>query len=102
MYPERRECSMPHLSSNVVSLQVRHEVLGFSAAQIVSSVQLRCRPPRKKAGHVLLDVCAAGGPDAALGGLRKVVVGRRGAGGQPLYRFARKLRWGDLWPEQQR
>ena len=92
---------MPHLSSNA-PLHMRHEVADPSAAQIVISMRSYRRPPRKKTGHVVLDVCASGSRDAALGGLRQLVVGRRGAGGQPLYRFARKLRWGDLWPEQQR
>jgi len=58
------------------------------------------RPPRKKTRHVLLDVCSAGGPGAGKRGLQQVVVSKQGEG--PLYRFARKLRWGDLWPEQRK
>ena len=79
------------------------------------------RTPRKRSGHVVLDICsAAGAPASGSGGsggssggshgsgqqqrgmlLRQVVsraAARRDAGGTAPYRLARRLRWGDLWP----
>lgn len=69
------------------------------------------RTPRKRSGHVVLDLCSAAppaedqrqaGPDQPVGFLVRQVVSRaaarRGAGGTAAYRLARSLRWGDLWP----
>lgn len=76
------------------------------------------RTPRKRKGHVVLDLCSAvpAVPErAGMGGdsgsgegqapqgvlLRQVVskaAARREAGGTAAYRLARRLRWGDLWP----
>lgn len=69
------------------------------------------RTPRKRSGHVVLDLCSAAPPmeghqqacQGQLGGflVRQVVsraAARRGAGGTAAYRLARSLRWGDLWP----
>ena len=57
------------------------------------------RPPRKKAGHVVLDMCSPGSRADAKPRLEQQVVTRRSHQlGIPLYRLARKLRWGDLWP----
>ena len=80
------------------------------------------RSPRKRSGHVVLDICsslpadgasqaadgeaaaaaAAGGSLPQKGVLLRQVVSRaaaqRQAGGTAPYRLARRLRWGDLWP----
>ncbi|PRW32889.1 methyltransferase mitochondrial [Chlorella sorokiniana] len=78
------------------------------------------RSPRKRSGHVVLDICSAlpaepdgeaavAAADGAAGGglpqrgvlLQQVVsraAARRQAGGTAPYRMARRLRWGDLWP----
>jgi ribosomal protein RSM22 (predicted rRNA methylase) len=62
-----------------------------------------CRPPRKKAGHVVLDVCSPGSSVNAKPHLEQQVVTRRSHRlGIPLYRLARKMRWGDLWPSAER
>ena len=65
------------------------------------------RPPRKRSGHVVLDVCSAmdargrhlGGDRGAL--LRQIVSkGKsvRATGGTAAFRMARNARWGDRWP----
>lgn len=65
------------------------------------------RPPRKRSGHIILDVCSAhdaggrymGGTEGAL--LRQIVSkGKavKATGGTAAVRMARKARWGDLWP----
>ncbi len=71
------------------------------------------RSPRKRSGHVVLDICSAApagsAPQQGAGSapqpqgvlLRQVVsraAARRQAGGTAPYRLARHLRWGDLWP----
>lgn len=57
------------------------------------------RPPRKKSGHVVLDLCSAGSSASAKPRLQQHIVSRASHRlGIPLYRLARKLRWGDLWP----
>jgi ribosomal protein RSM22 (predicted rRNA methylase) len=64
-----------------------------------NAVAVLYRPPRKKAGHVVLDVCSpAGGAEAKPRLQQQVVTGRSHRLGVPLYRLARKMRWGDLWP----
>lgn len=88
------------------------------AARVASGGWSRViRQPRKRSGHVVLDVCSAlpaeagGGAATAAAGrepqrpqgvlLRQVVsraAARRQAGGTAPYRLARRLRWGDLWP----
>ena len=64
------------------------------------------RPPRKRGGHVLLDVCAEvtrgpGGTQqdgAAI--VRHVVAQSDGTKwmGRAAYQLARSANWGDLWP----
>lgn len=59
------------------------------------------RPPRKKRGHVVLDLCSANGP----GGkgppqLQKQFLSKGSIRDAALYRVLRKLRWGDLWPHR--
>ena len=77
------------------------------------------RPPRKRSGHVVLDLCTASRPPApagdngssairlgadgleARGELVKQIVAaadKRAWLGPAGYRLARKARWGDLWP----
>jgi hypothetical protein len=74
------------------------------------------RPPRKRGGHVVLDVCApapppgAGGAAAAAaagaagllsGRLERHTVARSDASkwmGLAAYRMAKQAAWGDLWP----
>lgn len=54
---------------------------------------------------MVLDLCSATFSPGAKPCLQQRVVSKRShALGTPLYRLARKLRWGDLWPvpEQQR
>lgn len=59
------------------------------------------RPPLKRGGHVVLDLCSA-----VDGGKRgeavRQTVSRLGServlGGRGAYRLARGLGWGDLWP----
>jgi len=51
---------------------------------------------------VVLDLCSAGAGADGKPALEQQVVSRSSSRlGTPLYRFARKLRWGDLWPTQQ-
>ena len=52
------------------------------------------RPPRKRSGHVVLDLCTPSGM------LQRRVVAASHAGllGPGSYRLARKARWGDAWP----
>jgi ribosomal protein RSM22 (predicted rRNA methylase) len=54
------------------------------------------RPPMKRKGHVILDLCTADGELSrhivAKSHARETAVGRGG------YKHARKSRWGDLWP----
>ena len=85
------------------------------------------RTPRKRSGHVVLDICSAAAVQAAPGDgsgaggvqqqqqqqqqqpqqaggvlLRQVVskaAAQRDAGGTAAYRLARRMRWGDLWPQ---
>ena len=66
------------------------------------------RPPRRRGGHVVLDLCApapeadtAGNLGLLRGRLERHVVARSDAAkwmGRAAYRMARQLRWGDLWP----
>jgi hypothetical protein len=96
----------------------QHEPEAVAAALRASGGWSRViRAPRKRSGHVLLDLCAAAPPappaaaatsaqqesqPAAAGVLLKQVVSRaaarRDAGGTAAYRLARRLRWGDAWP----
>lgn len=47
----------------------------------------------------MLDLCSAGSDASAKPRLQQHVVSRASTRlGMPLYRLARKLRWGDLWP----
>lgn len=64
-----------------------------------------CRPPRKRGGHVVLDLCSAGQTEGAVDHGRGVLLRqvltrgeREGLIGPMGYRLARKARWGDLWP----
>jgi hypothetical protein len=52
------------------------------------------RPPRKRSGHVVLDLCTPAGS------LQRRVVSASHASllGPGSYRMARKSRWGDTWP----
>jgi ribosomal protein RSM22 (predicted rRNA methylase) len=52
------------------------------------------RAPRKRSGHVVLDLCTPSGS------LQRRVVGASHASllGPGSYRMARKSRWGDTWP----
>lgn len=88
------------------------EPAAVAAARLASGGWSRViRTPRKRSGHVVLDLCSAAPP--AEGGrqpgggqrggflVRQVVsraAARRDAGGTAAYRLARNLRWGDLWP----
>ena len=65
------------------------------------------RPPRKRSGHVVLDLCSAIDEDGRyLGGdqgvlLRQIVSkgnAVRGTGGVAPFKIARHARWGNLWP----
>lgn len=65
------------------------------------------RSPRKRSGHVLIDVCSAVDEHGeSLGGgrgtiLRQVVskgASKTWVGGTAPYRLARRARWGDVWP----
>lgn len=67
------------------------------------------RPPRKRSGHVILDMCSSmdtrgrylGGREGVL--LRQVVsrrLGFRMRGAAGAYQSARRARWGGLWPLQ--
>eukprot|EP00850_Spirogloea_muscicola_P001164 SM000004S15034 [mRNA] locus=s4:907048:911727:+ [translate_table: standard] len=55
------------------------------------------RPPLRRGGHVILDVCAAADAGGRSGALVRSIVSR-GRGGSARYRRARHTRWGDLWP----
>lgn len=57
------------------------------------------RPPRKKRGHVVLDLCCSSGPaDRGPPQLQKQFLSKGSLKDAALYRMVRKLRWGDLWP----
>ncbi|GAB4820160.1 hypothetical protein N2152v2_007206 [Parachlorella kessleri] len=79
---------------------------GLAAAVASSSSWSRVlRTPRKRGGHVVLDLCSAvqaGGAAAPGGLLLRQIVSRGSAqrllGGPAPYRLARSVRWGDLWP----
>lgn len=101
------------------------EPAAVAAAQAASGAWSRViRTPRKRSGHVVLDICSAAAEAPAASGdsssgrgggsrpssqqrpqgvlLRQVVsraAARRDAGGTAPYRLARSLRWGDLWPQ---
>ncbi len=77
--------SEPPPSAAAVSAAVAAAAAGWS--RIV-------RPPRKRSGHVVLDLCTA------TGGLQRRVVAASHAAvlGPGSYRLARKARWGDNWP----
>lgn len=81
------------------------EPAAMVAAQLASGSWSRViRTPRKRSGHVVVDLCSAA--DASGSGqegmlLRQVVskaAAKRDVGGTAAYRLARRLRWGDLWP----
>ena len=93
------------------------EPAAVAAARAASGAWSRViRTPRKRKGHVMLDICSAAPDGSAHGGsdgsgrhggggggmlLRQVVsraAAQRDAGGTAAYRLARRLRWGDLWP----
>lgn len=85
------------------------EAGAVAAARAASGAWARViRAPRKRSGHVVLDLCSAAAPGSSSDGgpqhgvlLRQVVsraASQRDAGGTAAYRLARKLRWGDLWP----
>ncbi|KAI8463009.1 MAG: hypothetical protein J3K34DRAFT_527327 [Monoraphidium minutum] len=88
------------------------ESYGLAAASSYGWYRI-IRPPRKRSGHVVLDLCAPAPPGpAAAGGaggglgllpgrLERHVVARSDAQkwmGPAAYRLARQSRWGDLWP----
>eukprot|EP00887_Chlorella_sp_A99_P000173 scaffold13.g173.t1 len=90
-----------------------HPVAAVAAAAAGGRWSRVIRTPRKRSGHVVLDLCAAassqgGEPQKRAGQqreqgrlLRQTVTrgaSRRGAGGAAPYRLARRLRWGDAWP----
>jgi ribosomal protein RSM22 (predicted rRNA methylase) len=90
----------------------QQEPEAMAAARAASGAWSRLiRTPRKRSGHVVLDLCSAApacgsSQRAASPGrgvlLRQVVsraAARREAGGTAAYRLARSLRWGDLWPQ---
>ena len=95
----------------------QQEPEAVAAARAASGAWSRLiRTPRKRSGHVVLDLCSAAPASsssssssshraASPGGgvlLRQVVsraAARREAGGTAAYRLARSLRWGDLWPQ---
>jgi ribosomal protein RSM22 (predicted rRNA methylase) len=54
------------------------------------------RPPRKRGGHVILDLCAPADAAGGAGALMREVVAR--SRGAAAYRLARAARWGDVWP----
>lgn len=59
------------------------------------------RPPIKRGGHVVVDLCAATAGGARGEAVRQIVSrlgSERELGGRAAYRLARGLRWGDLWP----
>ena len=72
--------------------------LGAFAVAVASSHKWgrMVRPPLKKSGHVIIDLCTAEG------GLNRHIVARsnawEGGVGKSGYRAARKSKWGDLWP----
>ena len=90
-------CLSMHWESRMLCLLL---IFGWYRLQLLFCKSC-CRPPRKKSGHVVLDLCSARG----LGEkprLEQQVVSRSSAAGTLLYRDARKSRWGDLWPGRQR
>jgi len=53
------------------------------------------RPARRRTGHIILDFCTRSGK------LDRIVVARS-HGIEGGYKFAKKVKWGDLWPFGQR
>ncbi|CAI5478763.1 unnamed protein product [Closterium sp. Yama58-4] len=54
------------------------------------------RKPRRRGQHVIVDVCASVDGRGRRGELQRLLFSK--AAGRVEYRFARKVRWGDLWP----
>ncbi|CAI5988173.1 unnamed protein product [Closterium sp. NIES-65] len=54
------------------------------------------REPRRRGQHVIVDVCASMDGRGRRGELQRLLFSK--AAGRVEYRFARKVRWGDLWP----
>ncbi|CAI5469299.1 unnamed protein product [Closterium sp. Yama58-4] len=54
------------------------------------------REPRRRGQHVIVDVCASVDGRGRRGELQRLLFSK--AAGRVEYRFARKVRWGDLWP----
>ncbi|KFM28604.1 Rsm22-cox11 tandem protein 1, mitochondrial [Auxenochlorella protothecoides] len=74
------------------------ETLAQASASTWSRV---LRPPLKRGGHVVLDLCSAVESGARGEAVRQTVSrlgSERALGGRGAYRLARGLGWGDLWP----
>ncbi|CAI5938932.1 unnamed protein product [Closterium sp. NIES-64] len=54
------------------------------------------REPRRRGQHVIVDVCASMDGRGRRGELQRLLFSK--AAERVEYRFARKVRWGDLWP----
>jgi hypothetical protein len=98
--PDNRSQEMSDTRNNLPSAEVNKT----AAASITWSRLIR--PPRKRGGHVILDVCAANsgseGPQVATGGqLERHVVARSDTKkwmGRAAYLMVQTANWGDLWP----
>ncbi|KAL6784836.1 hypothetical protein ACKKBF_B03425 [Auxenochlorella protothecoides x Auxenochlorella symbiontica] len=90
--------TVPASSSDGHDSDLDLETLAQASASTWSRV---LRPPLKRGGHVVLDLCSAV-ESGARGEAVRQTVSRLGServlGGRGAYRLARGLGWGDLWP----
>ena len=70
------------------------EALAAAVAAAATGWSRVVRPPNKRSGHVVLELCTPGGNV-----LKQTVAGSHNELlGPGSYRMARKARWGDAWP----
>ena len=70
------------------------EALGAAAAAAATGWSRLVRPPSKRSGHVVLDLCTPAGSLQ----LYTIAASHSELLGPGSYRMARKARWGDAWP----
>lgn len=68
----------------------------LKVAKISPSWSRIVREPRRRGAHVILDICTSSDEGGTSGELQRHIVTK----GSPKleYKYARKLKWGDLWP----